>query len=210
MRKFGIFSATIILAIVGLLMGFWLHEKFETQAPQPQLVSGVVLPESRAIAPFHLQFSDGKPFTQDNLQGQWHILFFGFTNCPWLCPTTLATLNQVDIKLRAANQTVPQVIFISVDPERDTAEKITRYVHSFNPHFVGARGSSAELEALTKQMSVMYMKVKPSNGQGDYTIDHSGAILLVNPKGQLYAMFSAPHDIAKLVQDITTINAANK
>lgn len=205
-RKYGLLFGTLLLAAMALSAGVWLHNHFEKKpVAAPQLISGSVLPTPKPLTDFHLQFSNGTAFTPENLKGQWHLLFFGFTNCPWLCPTTLATLNQVDHKLREAHQASPQVIFISVDPERDTPAKIKTYVNSFNQNFSGATGSDAELDKLTSQVSVLYMKVKANTDNKDYTIDHSGAILVINPQAELYAIFSTPHEVAKLVQDIKVI-----
>ena len=202
------------LAVLALLFGLWFYhnvEHNEDSTADTRLVSATVFQQPRALSSFNLTDDNGHPFTLDNFKGHWSLLFFGFTNCPDLCPTTLAVLNQAYQRLDSANvKTMPQVVFISVDPAQDNSEKIAQYLSSFNPNFLGATGTQPALDQLTRELSVLYMKVaQPSaDGAEHYSIDHSGAILIINPQGQFYGVFTTPHDPAKIAKDTQTLMAA--
>lgn len=195
-------------AVLALLFGMWAQLNTHKQTETVQLENGTVLPTAHNIDSFNLVGTDNKAFTNENLKGKWSMVFFGFTNCPSLCPTTLSTLNKMyKILEQDKSITLPQIVFISVDPDRDEPSDIAEYLSSFNKHFVGATGEKPQLLALTKQMSVLFMKVQNphSKDKKDYLIDHSGTILLINPQGQLQAIFSTPHDEKMLSHDFTQI-----
>jgi protein SCO1 len=173
-----------------------------------ELSCGTLLPQPRTLNAFQLTGTDGKPFTNQNLKGHWSLLFFGFTNCGYVCPTTMMAVKKIYINLKNDNQTLPQVYLISIDPVRDTPERIRTYVTRFNPHFQGATGDQKQLDDMTRDLGVLYMKVKPSNAnlqQADYDIDHSGTLLLINPEGKLAAIFSMPHDPELITKDYQNI-----
>lgn len=174
----------------------------------PELSAGTLLPQPRALNAFQLTGVDGKPFTNQNLKGHWSLLFFGFTNCGYVCPTTMVAVKKVYINLKNDKQLLPQVYLISIDPVRDTPERIRTYVTRFNPDFKGATGDQKQLDDLTRDLGVLYLKVKPSNTslkQADYDIDHSGTLLLINPEGKLAAIFSMPHDPELITKDYQNI-----
>jgi protein SCO1/2 len=172
----------------------------------PQTQVGTVLSPPRAIVPFELTDNKNKPFANQQFIGKWSFVFFGFTRCAMICPPTMTMLGKMyqELEKDKANP-MPQVILVSVDPERDTPENMNNYVISFNPNFIGLTGSPAETEKLAKQMSVLYMKVTQ---QGTETIDHSGAILLINPEGKLHTVFSTPHDYKIIAKDYQMITKA--
>lgn len=133
------------------------------------------------------------------------MLFFGFTNCAMLCPKTLSTLNQAYGELIAAKVTqLPQVFFISVDPERDSLKRINLFVTSFNKNFHGATGTEQQLDSVTTELNILYNKVNP-NKEENYQIDHSGTVLLINPNGNLVALFSPPLNPDELAKDYQAI-----
>jgi protein SCO1/2 len=169
--------------------------------------NATVFTQPRAIKPFKLQDDVGKPFTNANLIGHWSLLFFGFTNCAMICPTTMTELNKMyQLLEKETVKNLPQVVFISVDPERDTLKRIHDYVRSFNTNFVGATGDEKELAILAKQLGVMFMKLPNKENPKHYAVDHSAFAVLVNPKGQAYGIFSTPHeadDMAKNYKLIT-------
>jgi len=171
-----------------------------------EMQNATVFNQPRNIAAFKLQDDAGKPFTNANLQGHWSLLFFGFTNCAMICPTTMTELNKMyQILQKAKVEQLPQVVFISVDPERDSIKRIHDYVVSFNPKFIGATGEESQIVSLTKQMGVMFMKIADKDDPKKYAIDHSAFVVLVNPKGQMYGIFSSPHqaeEMAKSYQQI--------
>lgn len=203
--------ATLCFAVLGLLFGLWAYHNVSAETKsEPVLVSATLFEQPRALNDFMLTDANKKNFTMAQLKGHWNMIFFGFTHCPDLCPTTLSTLNQAYNKLQDQGQTpMPQVVFISVDPERDDPTQIKKYLSSFNPHFLGATGSEKQLKQLSQELSVIYAKIlQPDNK--NYTIDHSGTILLINPQGQFAGVFTLPHDANKIAQDLKTILASTE
>lgn len=206
---FHIYSLIVAIAVLALLFGIWTQHNLSVKNKPRVLTlsSATLLPQPRLLNNFRLISDNNKIFTNDNLKNHWSFVFFGFTNCPQLCPTALATLNRVYKNLHQAHlQLVPQIVFISVDPETDTPKKIHEYLTSFNTNFVGATGSKQQIDTLTKELNIMYAKVFPHEDQTHYSIDHSGTILLINPQGQLAAIFSIPHDADKIAKDFILIN----
>lgn len=201
-------AAMVVVATIALFSGLWTHHQNKGQSHNIELESGTLLPAPEELSPFDLVDLENKPFTKQNLKGKWSVLFFGFTQCPMLCPTTLSMLNKMYNKLAASHiKPMPQVVFISVDPDRDSTKSIADYLGSFNKHFVGATGSKVELTKLAKHLNILFMKVAKKNAKdaNDYVIDHSGTLLLVNPDAKLTAVFSTPHDAIKLSHDLQTI-----
>jgi protein SCO1/2 len=146
------------------------------------LESGTWLPRARTLTDFHLQDMSGRAFDLNNLRGHPTLLFFGFTNCPDVCPTTLATLEQV---LRQAPLAGARVVFVSVDPERDSDASLQTYLGAFDKNFIGVPG-------------------------GGYTMDHSATLYLLDTQGRLAAVFSPPFSSAKLTADLHQVSAARR
>lgn len=228
----------VIFAIIAFSLGSLLGRYH--QQPLAQQLHATLLPQPRMLQPFILTNTDNQPFTNQSLQGHWTFLFFGFTNCAYMCPTTMAALKQVYNNLQTHQQTSPQMMFVSLDPQRDTLARIKQYVTGFNPTFQGATGSKAQLDQLTSQLNVLYLKTNQpatslqntagskntegsqnagaqnvagsqtavgSQNKADYQIDHSGTVLLIDPKGELYAVFSMPHDPESISKDFRIIAA---
>lgn len=200
----------VVIAVIALLFGMWFQYNIgnkKNHSVSLNLASATVLPQPRALSAFQLTDDTKKTFTNSNFANHWSLLFFGFTHCPELCPTTLSVLNQSYQILQTMHQKpMPQVIFISVDPQRDNAQRIAEYLASFNNDFIGATGSKQQLDQLTQELNIMYMKIADQGEQqGMYSIDHSGTILMIDPKGQLYAVFTTPHDAKAIAKDVSTI-----
>ena len=182
-------------ALCAAVAGFWLARELDSSAPQ--LASGTWLGIPRTVTDFQLTDSDGHPFTVQNLQGKPSLVFFGFTHCPDVCPTTLVKLAQVK---KTAPLTGMQVLFITVDPQRDTPQAVGKYAHSFDPSFVGLTGDQAAIDKVTKAFAVAAIRVDLPGG--DYTMDHSAQVFLVNPQAQIVGVFSPPFDTRRLAQDL--------
>jgi protein SCO1/2 len=182
----------IVVGIVAVIAGA-LAARFmlQTRAQAPPLTTGTALTPAHPVPQFSLLDGDGKAFTRDSLRGHWSLVFFGFTHCPDICPTTLSVLGEVHKQLAnlpAGQQ--PAVIFISVDPQRDTPDVVGKYVHFFSSDFVGVTGTVEAIDQLTSAAGVPVARVPlPS---GDYTVDHSGAIFVIDPDAALHAVLSSP------------------
>jgi len=135
---------------------------------------------------------------RDSLMGHWNMVFFGYTQCPDVCPTALSLMAELNKRLKPAER--PQVLFISIDAKRDTPELLAAYMPSFDPSFVGAAGTDEALAALVKHLGVMYQR-NPETKPGIYTVDHTAAMFLIDPQARLKAVFSPPHELEAMLAD---------
>jgi protein SCO1/2 len=188
----------VLFALVAAAGGVWIAKRTSDQAPQ--LTSGTWLPQPRAVPDVSLVDQAGQPFTTQNLKGHPTLIFFGFTHCPDVCPTTLARLAQV---VKAANIPDLKVLLVSVDPERDTPELLERYVHAFNPDFGGVTGKPGEIQRFAREFGVAIAKV--DMGGGEYTVDHSAVVTLLNRQGQRVALFTPPYEVAPVAADLHNV-----
>ena len=187
---------TVIIILAFILLVVW---GFVWRINQPVIMSNeelringaVVLNTPRIFSDFELVDHRGEVFNQEHLQDVWTIVFFGFTHCPDICPTTLAILNDTYSKLKDRERERMQIVMISIDPERDTVEKLAEYVPYFNNEFIGVTGNKHLIKRLTAELNVAYNKVPLDSD--DYTVDHSTQLVLINPKGHYHGFFKAPH-----------------
>ncbi len=197
----------ILIFIFALSTAAWFGFKTGLVKSRNQ-IQGTVLSEAKTIDAFALIDNKQRPFTLQNLKDKWSILFFGYTHCPDVCPTTMDTLKQVHVLLSNHLAEPPQVVFVSVDYERDKPEKLDEYLSYFNDDFVGVTGSADGLEKFTGNLGIYFKKAAMSNGNtgiDDYQINHTTSIILVNPEAKIKAVFSAPHRVGDLHNDIMTI-----
>jgi protein SCO1 len=191
-------SARLLIAAAALgaaVGGFWLATQLDRGSPH--LASGTWLPQARRVADFRLTDAAGRALTRAELEGAPTLVFFGFTHCPDVCPTTLVKLAQ--IKKSAALPGL-RVLFVSVDPERDTPPVLARYVHAFDPSFIGASGAGPALAKLTADFGVAFSRVELPGG--DYTMDHSAVLFLLDDATRLVAVFTPPFDAAAISADL--------
>ena len=202
--KFLSFAILCAAGIAGIAASVVWHRS----TPAPELTGGTLLRPDRALADFSLIDQQGKVYGSADLRGRWSLLFFGYTNCPDFCPTTLATLAAMKKRLRAAQASVlPQVIFVSVDAQRDTPAQLSKYVPYFDPDFIGLTGADQpSIEAVAKQFGVGVI-IRPTSA-GNYTVDHSDLIFVINPDGRIAAILTGPFSVAALQADIQRIVAA--
>lgn len=191
----------LVALVTGLLAGLWLQGKQVSISD----VKATVLEPPNNIKDFTLTTHFNTPFTRESLLGKWSFLFFGYTHCPDVCPTTLHTLTQVNKKIieRTDSEKI-QFIFISVDPQRDTTERLAQYVPYFDQSFMGVTGEQTNINELTQQLGILHLRVE-RNGDEGYLVDHTASILLFNPSGQLRALFNAPHQTEDIIKDFNTI-----
>ena len=169
-------------------------------------ISATILYDATAVVSFALKNHKNEVFSQNDLIGKWSFLSFGYTHCPDICPTTLKTLNHVDKILRETNNSIlPQTVFITLDPERDNVASLAEYIPWFNKDFIGLTGTVEQIQVLTKNLGILNQKREDQSGQGDYQIDHTVVIMLIDPKGRLRALSSAPHDAQTIADDFVKI-----
>lgn len=198
----------VVLVLLALLFGYLFYKRSH-EAPTTTFENTVLNPPVD-LPQFNLTDCNGNAFTRDSLQNQWTLLFFGYTNCMHLCPTTMSTLNQMyQILVTQQQSPMPQVVMISIDPEHDSLTKLKQFVTSFNPHFQGATGQRDEIDVLTKALNIEYAKQNSSENPNGYTIDHSGAVALVDPSGRLIMIFSPPIDPKVMAHDINLITSSS-
>jgi protein SCO1 len=185
-----------VAALCAALAGFWLARELDSSGPE--LASGTWLPRPKSIADFHLTDDLGRPFSLQDLRGKPSLVFFGFTRCPDVCPATLLKLAQV--KKTAA---IPglRVIFVTVDPARDTPPVVGLYVHAFDPDFIGLTGDDKGIEQMARDFGVAVSKVELPGG--NYTMDHSAVVFLLNTRAQVAGIFTPPFDIPRFAADLT-------
>jgi len=157
----------------------------------------ILLPQSRGLPPLQMVDQHGRPVALDQLKGTWSLVFFGYTYCPDICPTTLAQLRQ--IKRQLPQQTVDRlrVVLVSVDPARDTTTQLKQYLAYFDKDFLGLRGSIEDTRTLSSALSIPF--VPADTRTPGYTVDHSGNLAIIGPDGRQRGFVRAPFDTDKLV-----------
>jgi len=176
-------------------------------SPPPSELQGVLRQDYRLLHPFKLKDHRNNVFSEERLQDKWTFVFFGYTSCPDICPATLYVLRTVREMLGDDTAGFPedmQVVFVSVDPERDSTEMLASYVTHFNKEFIGVTADKAEIDSLVRQFGAGYL-VEPGTTPGQYAIAHTSAIFLVDPYGRLVASFSQPHYPATITSQYKSI-----
>ena len=169
-------------------------------------IKGDIMKVPATVGEFHLTDQAGNPFTQKDLQGSWNLIYFGFTSCPHICPVHMLQLSKFYRELEALpaeDKDLPRVIFVSVDPARDTVAKVKTYVQGFHPDFIGLTGDETEIEKLEQFMKAQHKANVAING--NYQVDHSSLVYLVNGQQQLVASFYPPFYIDGLVKDYLAV-----
>src|SRR5580700_1645336 len=177
-------SAWVLAAVCAALLGFWVARQVDSSAPQ--LASGTWFPAARPIGALALTAHTGRAFGAADLDGH----------------PTLVTLAQV--KKSGALPDL-RVLFVSIDPQRDTPAVLAPYVHAFDPDFIGATGDAAEIARLAQKFGVAVARVDLPGG--DYTMDHSAAVFLLDRRGEIVAVFTPPFEVAPLAADLRRVAA---
>ncbi len=213
-RKFGIMVTTIALAAV--LAAVWLAKLDREHDSRAMFLPDQVMtlfPDPKPLTAFALTDDKGRVFDLASLKGKWSFLFFGFTHCPDVCPTTLAVLARArdNIAKSTSGAKDIQVVFISVDPNRDTASKLRQYVEYFDTTFLGVTGDHAQIGNLAGQLGATY-QVAITPGLENYPVYHSAAVFLVDPRARYHAVFTSPDDaeaISKRFKVVRELDAGN-
>lgn len=150
----------------------------------------------RDVGDFSLTDHRGLSFTRDDLTDRWTLIFFGFTHCPDICPTTMAELAELKSQLADTEASDARVVMVSVDPARDTPDRLAQYVPYFHPDFIGVTGEFADILSVAQRLNAPFRKV--SEPGGGYQMEHSANVMLMNPRGDYHGFFRAPLDIPKM------------
>lgn len=201
-----VLPAAVIIVAGALLYPTLLHQ------PLPEFANYFAKPH--ALNAFHLKESDGTSFTKDELKGRWSFVFIGYTFCPDICPTTLADLRAIYPTLKETDPS-SQVVFVSVDPKRDDLQRLSGYTRFFSPEFKAVTGTQVELYSFVRNLGLVYSIVDEDAERKDYLIDHSASIVLINPDGDIQAVFrpeprrSQPPEVSmqKMAADFSRIVA---
>lgn len=194
------------LAGGALALGLWSWQQWAgTKAgleQKPAVESGTVLPQPRPLPDITLVNHNGENLPADSLTPDWSLWFFGFTHCPDICPNTLGLLSAVKAELAAQPESPAlQLVFVSVDPQRDSPARLREYVGFFDPEMMGVTGTKTAIDTLTNALYLPYVLNAPDE-TGNYNVEHSGALVLIGPDGAAHAYFTPPLKIAALVSDL--------
>ncbi len=206
-RKKGLRTHKLLIGVVAVAaLALGAVASYMTSRPVAPQIDGLLWPQSKALTALALEDHHHEAFDLDRLTGRWTLLFFGYTHCPDVCPVTLSVLKSA-IALMGKSDTdaePPQVAFVSVDPARDSLEHMAAYVGHFNPDFLGVTGSDKALQAFARQLGVLFIRAGPEAG-GNYLVDHTAAVFLIDPRAHLVALFQAPHVAETLARDVPRI-----
>lgn len=192
-----------IVVIVLLLLGIWFRRDFKLE--EEGFPSATILQVPVPLPSFSLTDHMGNPFAVNNLSRKWTFMFFGYTNCPDICPLALVNLNGIYYNLiKDGDLLNTQFVFISVDPQRDTVAELKEYVTFFNKDFVGVTGKPEVIASLTRPLGVAYRRV-PSGTANNYLVDHTASFLLIDPLGRMLATFLPPHNVEQIAEDFRRI-----
>jgi protein SCO1/2 len=201
------FVIAILLLFVGSGLVFYRGAEQRRHAiPSNTVLGGTVWPEPRPLSEFEMRDHHAGTFGPEQLRGKWSLLFFGYTSCPDICPTTMLILRAVAARLEESGSTRPAVILVSVDPGRDDFATLGDYVTHFGDDFLGVRGDEVQLKRLAVQCGAMYERETPDL-DGRYEVAHSTSIFLVDPQARLYAVFSPPHDASAIAEGVVMMMA---
>ena len=194
----------MLIALVALILGLMVNKALSGrgQVDSVALIDAgiILLPQSRQLPPVTLQDQNGQPVLVNALKGKWSLLFFGYTFCPDICPTTLAQLRQIKSELPREAVDKLRVVLVSVDPDRDTPPQLKQYLGYFDKEFVGLRTPVDTLKKLANAVSIPYIPADTS--KPNYTVDHSGNLALLGPDGTQRGFIRAPLNSQKLVAQL--------
>ena len=209
------FDVLVVMAVIAL---FQIRGERDSQAALRE-IGVTIYPQARTLRDFQLLDQQGEFFTKVDFQGSWNLVFFGFTHCPDICPLTMAELGQFYAGLDFNQDVKPRVLLVTVDPEQDNPESMAAYLANYNEEFIGLSGDPEQISQLAAQLYVGYgdavesaaatatasheHDARPAEddaAQGNYLIEHSAHIAVINPQGDYYAVMRAPHRDQDLIK----------
>jgi len=195
------FSAIVVIVL--LLLGIWFRNDLKLK--EEEFPSATILQVPVPLPSFFLTDHMGKPFAINSLSRKWTFMFFGYTNCPDICPLALVNFNGLYHNLAKGGDLLnTQFVFISVDPQRDTVTELKKYITFFNKDFIGVTGKLEIIESLTRPLGIAYRRV-PGGTADRYLVDHTASFLLIDPLGRMLATFLPPHNVEQIAEDFRGI-----
>ena len=198
------FLCSLVFVCV-LTGGYWVSQLNGADTDIDTLKQSTILPEGfRQIPEFTMRSQQDKIVGRELFLDHWSLVFFGYIHCPDICSPSMVILKKArQLIAKSAPTATPQIVFVSIDPQRDTAGKLKSYLTYFDPSFIGLHGTESETQKLTHALGIAYK----TGGDTDtnYLIDHSAAFLLIGPTGSLRAILSAPHDPITIASDYRAI-----
>ena len=202
----------IVIAALAAGLGLWVSQRhFAAPSPAtanaPAVTSFTRLPEPRTLPAFALQQSDGSTLSGGELEGHWTVVFLGFTHCPDICPTTLAQLAGAQKQWASLPEASrPRVLFVSADPDRDSPKLTGEYAHAFHPDTLAATAPLPQLQAFARSLSLVFMKSPGASGKpDDYSIDHSAALVVLDPQARMAGVVQPPFDVKGIAADLALL-----
>ncbi|MCO5367716.1 SCO family protein [Pseudomonas alliivorans] len=197
----------ILVAVVALIMGLTINRVLSGKGPGDQTAlidAGVILlPQSRSLPSLSMSDQNGAPVAVDELKGKWTLVFFGYTYCPDICPTTLAQLRDIRTKLPQETVDNMRVVLVSVDPDRDTPQQLKQYLGYFDPRYIGLTAPVADIQKLASALSIPFIPADTS--KPGYTVDHSGNLALIGPDGRQRGFIRSPLNAQKLMAQLPVL-----
>ena len=197
----------VIIALVSIAAGLWLSQSTSSGKRLPQDLEATFLPEGKPLKAFSLIDHNEQTFDLERFKGKWSFLFFGYTNCPDVCPLGMKVMQGVWQQLPKTLLDQSQMIFVSVDSDRDTPKDLKSYAQYFHPDFIGVTGKSEQIDILTREIGILYGFEDPEAGKKDYVVNHSAQFILIDPDARLRAVFSPPHEASKVASTFQKITA---
>lgn len=189
--------AFLLVALAAFGLGTW-YALAPREAPEP--TGGYILDEPRALPQFALIDEQGRAFSPADFEGHWSMLYFGFTFCPDICPSAMSVMAQVKASLEDVEELDDRYYLVSVDPERDTPDRLAEYVQYFDPEFRGITGEFAQLDIITRAAGAVY-KVPEAPENDDYLVAHSSTLTVIDPEGRIHAIFTSPFNPDAIARD---------
>jgi protein SCO1/2 len=206
----------ILVAALAAALGLLAAQAWFAHSPsaaRPALKAARLFDPPRVLPAFSLRQSDGTPLVPGELKGHWTLVFLGFTHCPDVCPTTLAQLAGAQKQWAVLPEaTRPRVLFVSVDPERDTPDAIGEYAHAFHRDTLAATADVPALETFARSVSMVFAKVPAGNGApaDQYTMDHSASLAVLDPQGRLAGFIQPPFEPKDIADDMTALSESTQ
>ncbi|MET4727863.1 protein SCO1/2 [Lysobacter enzymogenes] len=208
-------TAIILVAALAAALGLWASQKYfgsakRSHLPQTQAVR--LFDPPRTLPAFSLRQSDGTQLIPGELKGHWTLVFLGFTHCPDVCPTTLAQMSVAQKAWESIPEsTRPRVLFVSVDPERDSPDKIGEYAHGFHKDTLAATADVPALENFAKSLSMVFAKVPAPAGapENQYSMDHSASMAVLDPQGRMAGLVRPPFEPNVIARDMAALTEAS-